>query len=54
MNKRIKKVSSLPESLKEQTQAQEPESVDLYRDRMRDAHHNYYKELDEAYKGFDL
>ena len=59
----IKKVSSLLESLREtdtRVLEQKRDSLDLYRDRMNDAHHNYYeelydaKELDEAYKWFDL
>ena len=63
LRRQIKKVSSLLESLREtdtRVLEQERDSLDLYRDRMNDAHHNYYKELydakelDEAYKWFDL
>ena len=63
LRKQITKVSSLLESIKEtdaRVLEQERDSLDLYRDRMNDAHNNYYKELrdakelDEAYKWFDL
>lgn len=63
LRKQITKVISLLESIKEtdtRVLEQERDSLDLYRDRMNDAHHNYYKELydtkelDEAYKWFDL
>jgi len=58
LRRQINKVSSLLESLKEtDTRAleQERDSLDLCRDKMNDAHHNnYYKELDEVYKWFDL
>lgn len=63
LRKQITKVSSLLESIKEtdtRVLEQERDSLDLYRDRMNDAHHNYYKELhdakeiDEVYKWFDL
>ena len=63
LRRQIKKVSSLLESLREtdtRVLEQERDSLDLYRDRMNDAHHNYYKELydakelDEACKWFDL
>lgn len=48
LRRQINKVSSLLESLKEtDTRAleQERDNLDLCRDRMNDAHHNYYKEL---------
>lgn len=61
LEKQISKVSSLVESI-EETDAkvleQERDSVDSCRDRMNDAHENYYKELydpkelDEALKWF--
>ena len=63
LRRQIKKVSSLLESLRKtdtRVLEQERDSLDLYRDRMNDAHHNYYKELydakelDEGYKWFDL
>ena len=63
LRRQITKVSSLLEPMKEtdiRVLEQERDSLDLYRDRMNDAHHNYYKELhdakelDEAYKWFDL
>ena len=63
LRRQITKVSSLLESIKEtdaKVLEQECDSLDLCRDRMNDAHHNYYKELydtkesDEAYKWFDI
>ena len=63
LRRQINKVSSLLELLKEtdtRVLEQERDTLDLCRDRMNDAHHNYYKELhdakelDEAYKWFDL
>ena len=63
LRKQITKVSSLLESIKEtdaRVLEKERDSLDLCRDRMNDAHHNYYKELhdseelDEAYKWFDI
>ena len=63
LRKQITKVSSLLESIKEtdaRVLEKECDSLDLCRDRMNDAHHNYYKELhdseelDEAYKWFDI
>ncbi|XP_078360772.1 uncharacterized protein LOC144645164 [Oculina patagonica] len=63
LRRQITKVSTLLESLKEsdaRVLEQERDSLDLCRDRMNDAHHNYYKELhdtketDEAYKWFDI
>ena len=63
LRKQITKVSSLLESIKgtdTRVLERERDSLDLCRDRMNDAHHNYYKELydakelDEAYKWFDL
>ena len=59
LRRQITKVSSLLESTKEtdaKVLEQQCDSLDLCRDRMNDAHHNYYKELydtkesDEAYK----
>ena len=63
LRRQITKVSSLLEPMKEtdlRVLEQERDSLDLYRDRMNDAHHNYHKELhdakelDESYKWFDL
>ena len=63
LRRQITKVSTLLESLKEsdaRVLEQERDSLDLCRDRMNDAHQNYYKELhdpkhsDEAYKWFDI
>lgn len=59
LRRQITKVNSLLESIKEldaRVLEQERDSLDLCRDRMNDAHHNYYKELhdtkeaDEAYE----
>ena len=47
LRRQIKKVSSLLESLKEKdtrVPEQERDTLDVYRDRLNDAHHNYYKE----------
>ena len=62
LRRQIKKVSSLLELKETDTRVleQERDALDLCRDRMNDAHHNYYKELhdakelDEAYNWFDL
>lgn len=48
LRRQITKVNSLLESIKEldaRVLEQERDSLDLCRDRMNDAHHNYYKEL---------
>ena len=63
LRRQINQVSSLLESLKEtdtRVLERERDTLDLCRDRMNDAHYNYYKELheakelNEAYKWFDL
>ena len=62
LRRQIKKVSSLLELKETDTRVleQKRDTLDLCRDKMNDAHHNYYKELhdakelDEAYKWFDL
>jgi len=63
LRRQITKVSSLLDPVKETDKRlleQERDSLDLYRDRMNDTHHNCYKELqdarelDEAHKWFEL
>ena len=63
LRRQINKVSSLLELLEEtdtRVLEQERDTLDLCRDKMNNAHHNYYKELhdakelDEAYKWFDV
>ena len=51
LRRQITKVSSLLEPTKEtgtRVLGQECDSLDLYRDKMNDTHHNYYKKLHDT------